>query len=194
MNNNTTRKFIIDTANMLFSEKGYNNVTVNDICEACNITKTTFYYHLSSKEDIILDFYSELAQKMRLNFSSILSENSPWKQFIMCYEMILDESVNYGVDILSQMFISNLKSDSGSFDFRESITNIMVTLINKAKKAGEILNPMDTETLYRASAYAFSGIEVLWCIKDGNLDWKRELTKSLEAIFNVSPELRTSDK
>lgn len=42
MTNKTTKDFIIETANELFLEKGYKNVTVVDICEACNISKTTF--------------------------------------------------------------------------------------------------------------------------------------------------------
>nr|WP_319776676.1 TetR/AcrR family transcriptional regulator [uncultured Sphaerochaeta sp.] len=32
---------IIAKGNELFKDKGYEKVTVNDICEACGITKTT---------------------------------------------------------------------------------------------------------------------------------------------------------
>ncbi|MDV9966360.1 helix-turn-helix domain-containing protein [Clostridioides difficile] len=34
-----TKQFIIDTSIMLFSEKGYSNVTMKDICEACNLSR-----------------------------------------------------------------------------------------------------------------------------------------------------------
>ena len=38
----TTKDKIFDTAIKLFKEKGYNNVTVNDICDACEISNLPF--------------------------------------------------------------------------------------------------------------------------------------------------------
>ena len=43
----STKNKIFETAGKLFKEKGYENVTINNICEACGITKTTFYYHIA---------------------------------------------------------------------------------------------------------------------------------------------------
>ena len=40
------KKNIISISYNLFKEKGYDNVTINDICDKCNITKTTFYRFL----------------------------------------------------------------------------------------------------------------------------------------------------
>ena len=52
-----TRKEISDTAVKLFLDKGYNNVTIQDICNELNITKPTLYKYISNKEDLILDLY-----------------------------------------------------------------------------------------------------------------------------------------
>ena len=41
---------IINTSYQLFMENGYDQTTVNDICKACSITKTTFYRYIDSKE------------------------------------------------------------------------------------------------------------------------------------------------
>ena len=35
----------------LIHKRGYDHVTVNDICETCGITKGAFYHHFNSKED-----------------------------------------------------------------------------------------------------------------------------------------------
>ena len=50
-----TREEISDTAVKLFLDKGYNNVTIQDICNELNITKPTLYKYISNKEDLILD-------------------------------------------------------------------------------------------------------------------------------------------
>ena len=52
-----TREEISDTAVKLFLDKGYNNVTIQDICNELNITKPTLYKYISNKEDLILDLY-----------------------------------------------------------------------------------------------------------------------------------------
>ena len=42
---------IIITSYKLFQEKGYDNVSVQDICNALSITKPTFYKHIGAKHD-----------------------------------------------------------------------------------------------------------------------------------------------
>lgn len=191
MSANSTKEFIIETANRLFLERGYKNVTVKDICDACRITKTTFYYHLKSKEDIILDFYGSLAQVISRRLLSILTADNHWEQLMMLFETLIEETRKYGTDFMSQMFICNLKEDAGSFDMRDELTEIAVAVVKKGQEAGQIRNACDPLALYTASAYTFSGMEVLWCIKDGDFDWKLEMRKAMEVIFDADPKLRT---
>ena len=41
---NSTKEEILQNAIRLFKEKGYDEVTLRDICKASNISKNTFYY------------------------------------------------------------------------------------------------------------------------------------------------------
>ncbi|BCJ94252.1 TetR family transcriptional regulator [Anaerocolumna cellulosilytica] len=190
MSDKSTREFIIETANELFLEKGYANVTVVDICNACNISKTTFYYHLQSKEDIILHFYDSITHNLSKHLLSILSKDNYWDQLLICFESLIKEASKFGTDFLSQMLISNLKEDYGSYDFRDELTNVVVMIIKKGQEAGQIRNRNDALALYKASAYVFLGHEVTWCIKKGNFEWLKEVRTALENIFDIAPELR----
>ncbi len=44
---------IIETANRLFEERGFNNTTISAITKEMNVAKGTFYYYFSSKDDVI---------------------------------------------------------------------------------------------------------------------------------------------
>ena len=44
---------ILDTAEKLFTVKGYEAATINDILETVQIAKGTFYYYFKSKEDVL---------------------------------------------------------------------------------------------------------------------------------------------
>lgn len=190
MSDKSTKDFIIETANKLFLEKGYQNVTVVDICEACSISKTTFYYHIKSKEDIILRFYDSVTHNISQYLMSILAMDNYWEQLMACFESLVAEAYKYGTDFFSQMMISNLKEDYGSYDFRDELTKVAVMIIKKGQEAGQIRNKNNAEDLYKASAYVFLGHEVTWCIKKGKFDWYKEIRRTLENIYDVAPEFR----
>lgn len=44
---------ILDTAEALFTSKGYTKTTINDIIELVNIAKGTFYHYFKSKEEVM---------------------------------------------------------------------------------------------------------------------------------------------
>lgn len=47
------RDRIIETALTLFDEKGYHGVSVNEIVQKANTSKGGFYYHFTSKEELL---------------------------------------------------------------------------------------------------------------------------------------------
>ena len=54
----STKEQIIDVAMDLFNKSGYSKVSVNEIIDVVGISKRTFYYHFSAKEDILEEFYA----------------------------------------------------------------------------------------------------------------------------------------
>lgn len=48
------RKYILDKARAVFSEKGFKNVTMKDIVDACEISRGGLYLYFSSTEEVFL--------------------------------------------------------------------------------------------------------------------------------------------
>lgn len=48
------RRHIVDAANRLFYERGYNRTSFSDIAEQAGISRGNFYYHFKSKDEILL--------------------------------------------------------------------------------------------------------------------------------------------
>jgi AcrR family transcriptional regulator len=61
---------LLKTSMALFSSKGYDNTSVNDIITAVGIAKGTFYYYFKSKEDLlnalIETFAAQIAEKLEV--------------------------------------------------------------------------------------------------------------------------------
>ena len=52
------KQYILDKARVVFSEKGFKNVTMKDIVDACDISRGGLYLYFSSTEDIFLEVLS----------------------------------------------------------------------------------------------------------------------------------------
>jgi AcrR family transcriptional regulator len=188
-----TRDFIINKACELFMQKGYNVVTVQEICNACNISKPTFYYHLRSKDEIILNIYDPIVKNLTGHLMNALLADNYWEQLMVIFESLVQESVKFGIDVHRQLFISNLNNDYGSFDFREELTRVAVNLVEKAQQAGQIRNQSPAKALYEASAYAFLGYELTWCIKGEDFKGFEHVRNALEQLYDVEPKYRRYD-
>ena len=54
---NSTKRKIREVALKLIDEKGYENVTLKEICKISGINKHTFYYYFKSKDDLLNEYY-----------------------------------------------------------------------------------------------------------------------------------------
>ena len=50
-----TRRSILASAQSLFKQKGYEATSVDEIVQAADLVKGTFYYHFDSKEQVLLN-------------------------------------------------------------------------------------------------------------------------------------------
>ncbi|PKM61829.1 MAG: hypothetical protein CVU99_01955 [Firmicutes bacterium HGW-Firmicutes-4] len=55
--NRYTKETMMEAAIQITNEKGYDNVTVDQICEELGVTKGSFYHHFKSKSDLIFQRY-----------------------------------------------------------------------------------------------------------------------------------------
>lgn len=72
MANENTRLRILETSLGLFSEKGYDSVGVQEIADACFVTKPALYYYFSSKLGILESIMEEYIEP----FIALLEESA----------------------------------------------------------------------------------------------------------------------
>lgn len=75
MNDNSTRKRILDTMLSLVSQRGYDKTSIKQIADAIGIQKASVYYYFNSKEDIFLELVSELYEFDYLQSYALLQAN-----------------------------------------------------------------------------------------------------------------------
>lgn len=90
-----SRDKLLDAATRLFHENGYQAVTVNDICEAAQLTKGAFYHHFDSKETLYQHLYTpQLDAYLSAHFS--IPENADGKTLLLS---LADATLSFSEEI-----------------------------------------------------------------------------------------------
>ena len=164
-----TRQAIFYAAISLVQQKGYADTNIVDICEACGITKPTFYYHFKSKEDIFasMDFHSTVDKSV---LPMILRAENPWQQMnIYMIATLKQFALAYGKEVLRASVISSIAMGKNPFAFiTPEQSEVTLPLVKKAQEMGIVRNHMKAEDILLYSVTMFVGTLLMWVL--GGLD------------------------
>lgn len=69
------RQYILEQARKVFMEKGYKNVTMKDVVEACDISRGGLYLYFGSTEELFLEVLKQEADEADDVFSARITKN-----------------------------------------------------------------------------------------------------------------------
>ena len=81
------RNEILDTAVVLFSEKGFMDTSIADIMNTAGMGLGTFYNYFSSKEDVLLSLLNRFTGTLSDELRTIMANNTSSK--VILAEMVL---------------------------------------------------------------------------------------------------------
>lgn len=196
-----TKKKLFNTAIKLIKEKGYDNVTVSEICKSSEVAKGTFYVHFKSKEDIITEsYYSNMSDYLLKDYDNFIINE--YKDYI---HENSDESVkekiayflksefifvnHMGYELASKVFLTNLSQSiagKNSHFVERKFAEILKSLISEGIDTNSF-NKKDTIEEFLLYIESFSrGILTSWCFSNGSFDiaqtgdkFIREMLRSL---------------
>ena len=59
-----TREKLIEAANRLWREHGFDETTVNEVCDEAGVSKGTFYFYFLRKEDLLLELAAATSERV----------------------------------------------------------------------------------------------------------------------------------
>ena len=185
---------LIETAIKLFKEKGYNNVTVDDIANECNLSKGAFYHYFKSKAEILGSYNSYTIEKNNI-FTDILIKNNTayeklWNIIILIYGNSTDnlgpnlvkELVVYDIENSLEDPVTYINGDLSNSRYKNSF-EIIHKLIEQGQAEGSIRNdfkPADLLNLFTGGVFSSA---TNWYSSKGNYNRHEELKTFFEIIF-----------
>lgn len=144
-----TQKKIFDTTLVLIRMKGYQKVTIREICQNAQISIGTFYLYFSSKDDILLEIFNKLDAKADIpNEDEYLSGNERICNFFLRYLNNMIEM--FDKSLLREIFRINLVSGRDDF-LSEARSNIqtVTALLKYEKERDRLLSDEPVNSLCR---------------------------------------------
>ena len=183
---NNTKEKIRQQAISLFKENGYENVTVLQICKAAGITKRTFYYHFSSKDEIIHGILGHVAQQIELMSEAMLHQESHVGIIWAMMRGYAVEAEETGAGIISQFYINILqRGATDKFPQDMMLFKAVVNNIANAQLAGEIGNMQSPEDVAYALYHTLRSVAYTWCRSGGNDSLMDEYKHAFQSVLQI---------
>jgi TetR/AcrR family transcriptional regulator, fatty acid metabolism regulator protein len=185
MRSQIMRQKIRDAAKSLVQEKGYEGVTIDQICAEVGVTKGTFYNYFGSKEQLILDDIAEdnlyYRKKLRSQVAKLqpgLAKLTTFLRLAMAYENSKDVEF---ARLSYRLRIANPKKTSPLYPDKREFYKIIEELIVEGQASGEIRQDLGSAQLATAVLYSARGVVYSWCLPDTEFDLK----EICEDVFEV---------
>lgn len=160
-----TREKILQISLKLFSEKGYEKVTVDEIVKKSGTSKGSFYQHFSAKSDIFLVRFIEVDDYYREVFRSFpVDMDATEKLFIFIRKLIRFLEVEMGKDLMKVIYSSALDSKEHTYflNSNRSLFKIIRSLIEEAKEQNDIDTDQSVNEISQLIIQSLMGIIYHW--------------------------------
>lgn len=187
-------KHIIDTAVALFRKNGYENVSVNDICKAAGIARSTFYLTFSGKKDIIDKMLSNVQQNRDEFFTDfIAAENDFERMWLFCCRY-LDVAESIGPEVTGALLRLDLMGEISVLDQIHSIDEWFIKMTRNCQQIGVMLTAEPAEELSKLGIDIAFYTTYEWCKGKGGFNLKKCVRRRAEAVYAIAPEWRMTEE
>lgn len=158
------RSSIFDAAMAVFSEKGFEKATVDEIAERAGIAKGTIYYNYGSKKNLFLSLIEEGIERLETAVKKeIARRNNILTQLeavITVQLQFFEEYKDYCKVLLSEVWGQDTRWKEKAERIRSGYLSIIRDLIEAGKSQGLIKEGLHTETTASA-LFGMVGIAAL---------------------------------
>lgn len=180
-----TKAKIFRAAKHILRKKGYEELSIKNICEEAGVSNGSFYHHFKTKDDL-LSYYIEEQPSINPDLLDIPENVQEAKAAIIyVYLNYVHYCEELGVEFMSNYYTP--KNQSLNPLIRTERPYPIVTVHNyleKCIKAGILSPSLELEDITTDIRIIVIGNVFEWCLKNGDADFEGNMKRSLETYLN----------
>jgi AcrR family transcriptional regulator len=166
-----TKEKLLESAEKLITEKGFANVSVEDITKDCKVAKGSFYVYFKKKEDIITEIGYRSFKNLKDDIDKMTDKDILYKlrYYIVNFMQNIEQS---GIEICRQWTknVLNPKDVCAEQTKLEFDILTLKSILSSNVENGELCEntPVD-ELTYLINSQLY-GMMTCWCMSDGSFE------------------------
>jgi len=185
MKSKETKARIFKAAKDILRKKGYEELSIKNICEEAGVSNGSFYHHFKTKDDL-LSYYIEEQPGINPDLSELPADAKDAKETIIyVYINYVRYCKELGVEFMSNYYTP--KNQSLNPLIRTERPYPIVTVQNYIRKcidAGIIAPKVSLDALSTDIRMIVIGNVFEWCLKQGKADFEENMRRSLKIYLD----------
>ena len=174
----------------LFKSEGYDSVSVNEICEKANVSRSVFYTMFKGKRGILDYVVSKPQQNDDDGFRRFADAENDFERIWQLFERFISIALDFGPKLTSRLFIMQFESPQGIRDAVHTLDDLFATLAKNCAKNGIIETEEPPELLSRIATDLIIHELYVWCSQNGNFSLRERARQYAEIAYHVKPQYR----
>ena len=159
-----TKNALMLASRKLFADHGYDEVTVDDICAACGVSKGAFYHHFKTKAELCNRmFVFSIEAHVREVLAPYLDTDNTTELFLRFMQTVLSYDCGMSLDFARDNFTRGFAVGGFMGDIvEESLPNTFSTIVAKGREKGDLRPDLDDLFCIRYLTIQMQGMQLLW--------------------------------
>ena len=174
----------------LFKSEVYDSVSVNEICEKANVSRSVFYTMFKGKRGILDYVVSKPQQNDDEGFRRFADAENDFERIWQLFERFIFIALDFGPKLTSRLFIMQFESPQGIRDAVHALDDLFATLAKNCAKSGIIETEEPPELLSRIATDLIIHELYVWCSQNGNFSLRERARQYAEIAYHVKPQYR----
>lgn len=174
----------------LFKSEGYDSVSVNEICEKANVSRSVFYTMFKGKRGILDYVVSKPQKNDDEGFRRFADAENDFERIWQLFERFIFIALDFGPKLTSRLFIMQFESPQGIRDAVHALDELFATLAKNCAKSGIIETEEPPELLSRIATDLIIHELYVWCSQNGNFSLRERARQYAEIAYHVKPQYR----
>lgn len=185
-----TRNRLYATAEALFMQYGFDNVSVDRIVEEAGLSKGTFYVHFETKDDLLVSLISDYVEKIDMDYQAFIdacSPDMPAADMLICLvRKIMDVTIQtIGLERMKTLYrahLTNISHSGTAASYQRMLYKTIMDVLDRGMQRGEFV-ALPLEELANHLILSMRGLIYEWCIRYPHFDLKTQSRAHFELIL-----------
>ncbi len=174
----------------LFKSEVCDSVSVNEICEKANVSRSVFYTMFKGKRGILDYVVSKPQKNDDEGFRRFADAENDFERIWQLFERFIFIALDFGPKLTCRLFIMQFESPQGIRDAVHALDELFATLAKNCAKNGIIEMEEPPELLSRIATDLIIHELYVWCSQNGNFSLRERARQYAEIAYHVKPQYR----